>query len=87
LYKDQVYLEGAVFLLRNRYLIDFKGLMCGKLSIDEARRPMIERRLKKESILEPPFMQDYQKYLKALDIIAKTNFIDKLSPNLPKIEE
>jgi len=65
-------------LLRNRSLIDFKGLMCGKISIEEARRPEIERRLKKDAILEPAFMQDFSKYLKALDIIAKTNFIDKL---------
>jgi len=52
--------------------------MCGKISIEEARRPEIERRLKKDAILEPAFMQDFSKYLKALDIIAKTNFIDKL---------
>jgi len=51
-------------------------LYCGKLSLDDLRKPAIEKRIKKEGILLPTFMSNMQEYNKALDIIAKTNFID-----------
>ena len=76
LYKDQVYLEGEIMLLKERKTIDFIGLLCGKLSLDDLKRPAIERRLKKEGLLLPPFMQNMTEYMKGLDIIAKTNFIE-----------
>ena len=56
--------------------------MCGKISIEELRRPVIERRLKKENILIPTFMINMENYMKALDIIAKTNFVDHLGPTV-----
>ena len=34
-YKDQVYLKGAIAILRNRKLINFEGLYCGKLSLND----------------------------------------------------
>ena len=35
LYKDQVYLEGAIRVLQHRKTLDFAGLMCGKISLDD----------------------------------------------------
>ena len=38
LYKDQVYLEGAVSILRERKTLDFEGLCCGKISLEDMKR-------------------------------------------------
>ena len=75
LYKDQVYLEGAVAILRERKTLDFEGLYCGKLSLEDLKKPFIERRLKKENIMMPSFMKNMDEYLKALDYAAKVNHI------------
>ena len=40
LYKDQVYLEGAVKLLKNRNELNFNLLHCGKINIEDLKRPM-----------------------------------------------
>jgi hypothetical protein len=40
------------------------------------KRQVIERRLKKDNILLPSFMNNMEEYMRAMDIIAKTNFID-----------
>lgn len=76
LYKDQVYLEGAIQILRERSAIDFIGLYCGKLSLEDLRRPMIEKRIKKDGgLIFPTFMRSMEDYSRTLEIIAKTNFI------------
>lgn len=41
LYKDKVYLEGAVRVLSQRKNIDFIALMCGKISLTDLPRPEI----------------------------------------------
>jgi hypothetical protein len=41
LYKDQVYLEGAVKILSQRKAINFKALLCGKISLTDLVRPEI----------------------------------------------
>lgn len=41
LYKDQVYLEGACKILKNRKEINFKQLYCGKLNIEDLKRPKL----------------------------------------------
>ena len=76
LYKDQVYLEGAINILKERHSIDFVGLYAGKLSLEDFKRPEIYKRIKKELIMIPRFMDDMGEYMKALNLIAKTNFID-----------
>jgi hypothetical protein len=38
--------------------LDFIGLMCGKLSIEDVKKPNIAKRLKKDCITVPPFMED-----------------------------
>ena len=77
LYKDQVYLEGAIQILRERSNIDFLGLYCGKLSLEDLKRPMIEKRIKKDGgLILPTFMSNMDEYFKSLEIIAKTNFVN-----------
>jgi hypothetical protein len=76
LYKDQVYLEGAIEILRARKTLDFAGLCCGKISLDDLKRPAIYNKLKKEKNLIAPVMEDMEQYMLALDIIAETNHID-----------
>lgn len=41
LYKDSVYLEGAIKVLMRRKTLDFKMLMCGKISLDDYGRKSI----------------------------------------------
>jgi hypothetical protein len=52
-------------------------LYCGKLSIDDLKRQAIEKRLKKDNILLPKFMDDMENYMRTLDVIARTNCIDQ----------
>ena len=51
--------------------MDFLGLCCGKISLEDLRKPNIAKKLKKEQLTLPPFMQDMDRYMHALDIIAK----------------
>ena len=76
LYKDQVYLEGAINILKERNQIDFVGLYSGKLSLEDLKRPEIYKRIKKEDLILPRFMDDMEEYMKGLNLMAKTNFID-----------
>jgi len=78
LYKDQCYLEGAVEFLKHRRSIDIFGLFTGKISLEDLRKPKIQKVLNKESIKLPTFVQDMDKYMAALDIIARTNHIETL---------
>lgn len=41
MYKDQVYLDGAIKLLKNRKDINFKTLYCGKLNLEDLKRPKL----------------------------------------------
>lgn len=60
LYKDQVYLEGAVAILRERKTLDFHGLCCGKISLEDMKRLGAAKKLKKEQIKIPTFMRDME---------------------------
>ena len=70
-----MYLEGAVKILSNRKTLDFKGLMCGKISMQDIDRTEIYELLNYEDQLLPPFMEDMDEYMKCLDEIAKVNHI------------
>lgn len=74
-YKDQVYLAGAIRILRSRHLIDFQKFFMGKLSLEDYFRPEIQKRIKCEGGTLPVFLEDMPKYLSALDEIARTNGI------------
>jgi len=77
LYKDQVYLEGAVKVLQRRKTLNFKALLCGKLSLFDYDREDIHSMLNYEGQLLPPFMAEMDEYMRCLDEIAKTNHIDE----------
>ena len=42
-YKDKVYFEGAVKILKNRKSINVEWLFAGKISIDDLKKPEIQR--------------------------------------------
>ena len=74
-YKDQAYLEGVVHILRNRKTIDFTGLFCGKISLEDLHRPSIAKKLNKDKIKVPNIIDKMDHYMAALDRIASTNHI------------
>ena len=76
LYKDQVYLEGAYKILKERRNINFFALISGKISLEDLYRPFLMKILRLDNLMIPPFMRDMKKYMKGLDRIAKINFID-----------
>ena len=89
LYKDQVYLEGAVKVLQQRHTLDFKALLCGKISLEDYHREQIYSILNYEGQILPPFMQEMDEYLRCLDEIGKCNHIlalDELSDRVSEAE-
>lgn len=76
LYKDQVYLEGAMELLKHRRNIDWKAFYSAKLNLEDLKRPKIMKKLRKDDLVMPKFVQDVETYMKCLDVIAKHNFVD-----------
>jgi hypothetical protein len=73
LYKDQIYLEGAVKILRKRKEIDFKLLYAGKIALDDVER--MQKKTRTNDLKYPWYLQDTQTYLNALDRIAAFNNI------------
>jgi len=78
LYKDQLYLEGAIRILSQRSSLNFKSLLCGKLSLEDYHRPEIYSALNYENQVLPLFMKDMVKYHYCLDQIAKVNHIEDI---------
>lgn len=73
LYKDQIYLEGAVNILRRRKEINFQALYSGKIALEDLDR--MQKKLRTMSLKFPWFFQDLGEYSRALDIIAEFNAI------------
>lgn len=76
-----MYLEGAIEFLQERNTLDIVGLCCGKISLEDIKRPKIYNNLRKEKNLVPLFMENWDSYMKALDIIAETNHIELNTDN------
>ncbi|CAI2360908.1 unnamed protein product [Moneuplotes crassus] len=74
LYKDQVYLEGAYKILKERKNINFHALISGKISLEDLDRPFLMKIIRCDHLIIPPFMRDMKKYMKGLDKLAKLNF-------------
>eukprot|EP00347_Sterkiella_histriomuscorum_P022540 403338105 len=79
-YKDQVYLRGAVDILKNRKNLNFEDLYAGKIALDDVL--LISNDIKKikynkdkVSIKLPTFLKNIDLYAKAIDEIAEINFI------------
>ena len=58
LYKDQVYLEGALKLLEHRKEIDWQGFYSAKFNIEDLDRKKLMKKLVKENIVLPKFVED-----------------------------
>ena len=71
-------MEGAVALLKERKTLDFEGMCCGKISMEDMKKLSEAGKLKKDQIVLPKIMQNMDEYIRALDIIAKTNHIDEV---------
>ena len=75
LYKDMVYLQGAVRILMRRKTLDFPRLMCGKISLDDYDNKKLMKQTNILGVLIPPFMHNMDEYRHCLDVIAATNHI------------
>ncbi|WAR12875.1 K0895-like protein [Mya arenaria] len=70
--KDQVYLEGALQILKNRKMIDFHLLVqMGKIDWEDIRKVDLLANLDETKV--PCFMQDLPAYHKYLDKICESN--------------
>ena len=76
LYKDQVYLEGALQLLELRKEIDWHGFYSAKLNLEDLKRTKLMKKMKTDDVVLPKFVEDADDYVRRLDVIAKHNFID-----------
>merc|ERR1712226_705597 len=71
--KDQVYLTGAINILKHRKEIDFKALIqLGKVAFEDVNR-LKKLANKDEVFIVPSFMHDKEEYLNRLDFIMNKN--------------
>ncbi len=69
MYKDQIYLRGAVRILKNRKEINFIDMHCGKLTVKDCMK--LNKQFNYTGIKLPYFLNDLDQYNRALDRIAK----------------
>ncbi|KRX01415.1 hypothetical protein PPERSA_01318 [Pseudocohnilembus persalinus] len=74
-YKDQIYLRGAVKILQNIDKINFTNLHAGKITVKDCIRLTEKNQFNLDKLKMPYFINDMQKYKKALERIADVNFI------------
>lgn len=63
-------------LLKERKNIDWQGFYSAKFNLEDLKRPKIMKKLRKEDIVMPKFVENPAEYVKCLDVIAKHNFVD-----------
>jgi hypothetical protein len=63
-------------LLENRKDIDWQGFYSAKFNIEDLKRPKLMKKLIKDNIVLPKFVENVEEYVKCLDIIAKHNFLE-----------
>lgn len=72
--KDQVYLEGALKVLRYRHVIDFHTLYkLGKVALEDVENLKGHADLDSPNLKIPTFMEDLKEYRKRLDYIMLKN--------------
>ncbi|CAD8101119.1 unnamed protein product [Paramecium sonneborni] len=76
MYKDQVYLTGAIKILKYRGKLNFIHLHIGKITIKDCFRLGENGQIFTKNIYLPPFLQELDQYKKGLDKIASQNFIN-----------
>ncbi len=74
-YKDKVYFEGAVEILKQRQHIDWELLFSGKLALEDLSKPEVVAQAVTAGLKFPPFLRNLPQYLRVLDHIATTNFL------------
>ncbi len=60
MYKDGVYLRGAIDILKNRKKIDFKAFYSGKVSLRDFWFLEKQKLIDKSKVVLPYFMQDME---------------------------
>jgi hypothetical protein len=78
MYKDQVYLRGAIEILKNRKKIDFVLLHSGKINVKDLFKLQKLGIIKLDGLKMPTFMHDLNTYREALNRMAAYNFLDRL---------
>jgi len=78
MYKDQVYLRGAIEILKYRKKIDFILLYSGKINVKDLFKLQKLGLIKADALKLPQFMEDLNMYKEALNRMAAFNFLDKL---------
>jgi hypothetical protein len=76
MYKDQIYLRGAIKILQYRKQLNFIDLHCGKVTAKDCLRLTEKKQITYAGIKIPYFLRDIEEYNRVLDRIAKENFID-----------
>ena len=72
--KDQVYLDGALQLLKRRKVLDFQLLVrLGKVAHEDVSRPAVTDMAQLHNTRIPWFMEDLVAYRRQLEHIANTN--------------
>jgi hypothetical protein len=77
MYKDQIYLRGAIRILKYRKALNFIDFHCGKLTVKDCLRLSEKKLITDEKIKLPYFLKNLDEYNRALDRIAKENFVDE----------
>jgi len=78
MYKDQVYLRGAIEILHKRKKLDFVQLHSGKINVKDLQRLTKMGVIKTEGLKLPTFIKDLEQYKAGMNHIAETNFIDTI---------
>ncbi len=64
MFKDQVYLIGAVEILKRRKFIDFYDLYSGKLNLEDLSKVQEMNIIQKQGLIFPGFIKDIDWYKK-----------------------
>jgi len=78
MYKDQVYLRGAIEILKKRKKLDFILLHSGKINVKDLQRLTKMGVIRQDGWKLPTFLKDLEQYKAGLNYIAEANFIDTL---------
>ena len=71
MYKDQIYLRGAISVLKYRKSADMVLMHCGKLTIKDCIRLRDRGIFNTDKCKFPYFLKDYNQYMSALNCISK----------------
>lgn len=81
MYKDQIYLRGAVRILKYRKEINFIDLHCGKMTVKDCLKLSEKKQINYTGLKMPYFLKNLDEYMRTLDRIAKENMIDEWLSN------